>query len=143
MTDGAAMPRVPLKQGLLSTIEADEEPRLVGARCGTCRQLRFPASRWCPYCSGATSETIMLSPRGTLYAYTAVEKPPPGYHGRVPYGFGVVELPEGIRLISRLTESRIEALSFGMGVRLVLEELFVNEAGDCVIGWAFAPEHSP
>lgn len=137
------MPRIPLKQGLLSTIEADEEPRLVGARCGACRQLHFPASPCCPYCSAEQCERILLSTRGTLYAYTAVEKPPPGYRGRVPYGFGVVELPEGIRLISRLTESRIAALSFGMGLRLVLEELFVTDAGDSVIGWAFAPEHAP
>ena len=31
--------------------------------------------------------------------------PPPGYQGEVPYGIGVVELPEGVRVITRLTES--------------------------------------
>ncbi len=72
--------------------------------------------------------------------YTAVAKNPPGYRGRVPYGFGVVELSEGIRIVSRLTESRVDRLAIGMPMRLVLEEIFTNDAGDVVVGWAFAPE---
>ena len=84
----------------------------------------------------------MLSRRGTLQTYTTVEKAPPGYRGKVPYGFGVVELPEGIRLISRLTESRIDRLEFGLPVQLVLEELFTDDDGNQVIGWAFEPERA-
>ena len=134
------MARVPLKAGLLSTIEPAGDPRLVGSRCGACRQLQFPATPFCSYCGAAVCETVSLSTRGTLYSYTSVEKPPPGYRGAVPYGFGVVELPEGIRLITRLAESRVDRLSPGMTMRLVLDEIFVDDAGDHVIGWAFAPE---
>jgi len=133
------MSRVPLKAGLLSTIEDAGAARLLGSRCSACRQLAFPATSFCPYCSGADCEILPLSTRGTLYSYTAVEKPPPGYRGKVPYGFGVVELPEGLRVVSRLTESRVDLLSSGMAMRLVLEELFVDEAGNHVVGWAFAP----
>jgi uncharacterized OB-fold protein len=134
------MARVPLKAGLLSTIDLDADPHLVGSRCADCRQLHFPPSSTCPYCSGSDCESVRLSNRGILYAYTSVEKAPPGYHGPLPYGFGVVELPEGIRLISRLAESRVDRLSFGMPVCLVLEEIFIDEAGDHVIGWSFEPE---
>ena len=31
--------------------------------------------------------------------------PPPGYLGEVPFGIGVVELPDGVRVITCLTES--------------------------------------
>jgi uncharacterized OB-fold protein len=134
------MARVPLKAGLLSSIEPAEDPRLLAARCRECRQLHFPATAFCPYCGGSDCETARLSSRGTLYAHTAVEKPPPGYRGSAPYGFGVVELPEGIRIVSRLTESRVDHLSFGMAMHLVLDDVFVDDAGDCVVGWAFAPE---
>ena len=133
------MSRVPLRAGLLSTIEAGGDPRLLASRCRGCRQLAFPATIYCPYCSGHDCETVSLSSRGILYSYTAVEKAPPGYRGSVPYGFGVIELREGVRVVSRLTESRIERLSSGMPMRLVLEDLFVDEAGNQVIGWAFAP----
>jgi len=134
------MARVPLRAGLLSTIEPAEDPRLVAGRCRECRQLHFPATASCPLCGGGDCEPATLSNRGTLYAHTVVDKPPPGYRGRVPYGFGVVELPEGIRVISRLTETRAERLAFAMPVRLVLEELFVDDAGDQIVGWAFEPE---
>lgn len=134
------MARIALKDGLVSSLTPHDDPRLLGARCASCRQIHFPATDSCPYCGAERCEVVPLADRGTLYVYTAVEKPPPGYRGKVPYGFGVVELPEGIRIVSRLTESRVERLSYGMPMRFVLEELFVNEAGDSVIGWAFAPE---
>jgi uncharacterized OB-fold protein len=137
------MPRVPLKQGLLTSIDPEADPRLVGARCLDCRQLQFPKSDCCPYCSGTRCETAALGNRGTLYLHTAVERAPPGYRGKVPYGFGVVELPEGIRLVSRLTESRPERLERGTPMRLVLEELFTDDQGNTVVGWAFDPERGP
>jgi len=134
------MPRVPLKQGLLTSVDPDADPRLVGARCLDCGELQFPASDSCPYCSSSRCEAHALGSRGTLYVYTAVEKPPPGYRGKTPYGFGVVELPEGIRVISRLTESRPARLAFGLPMRLVLEDLFVDDQGNTVVGWAFESE---
>ena len=134
------MARVPLKAGLLSSIEEADDPRLLAARCLECRQHHFPATDDCPYCGGGRCETVRLATRGTLWVHTAVEKAPPGYRGRVPYGFGVVELPEAIRVLSRLTEARVDRLRHGMPMRLVLEELFQDDAGDTVVGWAFAPE---
>lgn len=134
------MSRIPIKQGLLSSVDPEADPRLLAARCLDCRQLQFPASDSCPYCSGRRCETLPLGTRGTLYVYTAVEKSPPGYRGKVPYGFGVVEMPEGIRLVSRLSENRPERLGYGMPMRFVLEDLFEDDHGNTVVGWAFAPE---
>ncbi|MGH7896471.1 MAG: Zn-ribbon domain-containing OB-fold protein, partial [Candidatus Binatia bacterium] len=127
------MSRLPLKEGLLTSIDPDAEPRLLGARCLDCRQLQFPASDTCPYCGGGRCEPASFGARGTLYLFTAVEKAPPGYRGSVPYGFGVVELPEGIRVVSRLTESRPERLLYGMPMRLVLEELFTDDCGNAIV----------
>ncbi len=132
--------RVPLKDGLLSSIDPEGDPHLLAARCSECHQHHFPATDSCPYCTGSRCEIVPLSDRGLLYVYTAVEKAPPGYRGGVPYGFGVIELSEGIRVVSRLTESRVDRLAIGMPMRLVLEEIFTNDAGHVVVGWAFSPE---
>jgi uncharacterized OB-fold protein len=69
-----------------------------------------------------------------LWAWTAVTAAPPGYTGDVPYGFGVVELPEGLRVITRLTESDVDALSFGQAMRLTTVPLH-----DDVVTYAFEP----
>ncbi|MGH7819222.1 MAG: Zn-ribbon domain-containing OB-fold protein, partial [Candidatus Binatia bacterium] len=100
----------------------------------------FPASSVCPYCAAGNCDTVRLGPRGTLFAHTSVAKAPPGYRGKVPYGFGVVELPEAIRVVTRLSEPAVDRLRFGMSMHLVLDDIFVNDAGDVVVGWAFAPE---
>jgi uncharacterized OB-fold protein len=52
---------------------------------------------------------------------------------------GVVELPEGIRIVSRLTEADATRLHPGLPMRLVLEPLFSEEDGTPVVAYAFAP----
>ncbi len=80
-----------------------------------------------------------LSRSGTLWAWTAVTAAPPGYVGGTPYGVGVVELPEGIRIISRLTESDPAALAFGCPMELRIVPLHTHADGHDVISYAFAP----
>ena len=64
---------------------------------------------------------------------------PPGYAGRVPYGFGVVELPEGIRVVTRLTEADPGRLEAGQPMHLVVEAVGQDEDGDPVVTYAFSP----
>jgi uncharacterized OB-fold protein len=64
---------------------------------------------------------------------------PPGYPGTVPYGFGVVELDEAVRVITRLTEPNPEALRAGQAMHLVLVPLSTGVDDDTVLGYAFAP----
>jgi uncharacterized OB-fold protein len=94
----------------------------------------------CPYCSADGCEPIAVGPTGRLYLYTTVLSRPPGYRGEVPYGFGVVELDGGLRVITRLTETRLDRLRPGLAVRLAIEPLFTDEDGSTVLGWAFRPE---
>jgi uncharacterized OB-fold protein len=62
---------------------------------------------------------------------------PPGYRGEVPYGFGVVELPEGLRVLTRLTEGDPANMRFGQEVRLKLVPLHTDDEGRHVLTWAF------
>jgi uncharacterized OB-fold protein len=77
-------------------------------------------------------EPTELSTTGTLWSWTAVTAAPPGYEGEVPFGFGVVELPEGIRVVTRLTESDPAALQQGQPMQLTLSTLH-----DDVVTYAF------
>jgi uncharacterized OB-fold protein len=99
------------------------EPRLLGSRCDDCGGHHFPRHETCPYCSSSAVHPVELSPTGTLWSWTAVTAAPPGYEGDVPFGFGVVELPEGVRIITRLTESDPTALHLDQQMRLVLVPL--------------------
>ena len=120
--------------------EDRDAPRLRAAQCGACGKPHFPAGPVCPYCAADGCVEAAVGPEGRLWLYTAVSSRPPGYRGEVPYGFGVVELDGGLRVIARLTESRLERLRPGLPVRLVVEPLFTDDEGRPVLSYAFRPE---
>lgn len=127
------MDEIPVHQGLF------RDGRLLGARCSDCRRWHFPADADCPYCSGEGCEILPLSDLATLWLFTAVRTRPPGYEGEVPFGFGVVELPEGLRLIARLTEADPTRLRLGQAMRLVIVPLHVDDQGRQVMTYAYTP----
>jgi hypothetical protein len=118
----------------------DAGPRLIAGRCGGCGKLHFPAGPVCPFCSADGCSEARVGPEARLWLYTTVTARPPGYRGELPYGFGVVELAEGLRVVTRLTEHRLERLRPGLGMRLVVEPLFTDDEGRPVLSYAFRPE---
>jgi uncharacterized OB-fold protein len=127
--------RIALRDGLLTTIDDPSAARLLGGCCPQCTRFNFPAQDVCPYCSADGCEAVPLSPRGVVEVCTTVNNRPPGYEGTVPFGFGVVELPEGIRIISRI--SNPERARPGRPVRLILDRLCADAEGREVITYAF------
>ena len=116
-----------------------EVPTLLGSRCTACGAHHFPRHDTCPYCATEDPVPVELAGSGTLWAWTAVTSPPPGYQGEIPYGFGIVELPEGIRSIARLTESDPAALAAGQPMELRIVALHADAEGNDVVTYAFAP----
>jgi uncharacterized protein len=130
------MPRRPVHEGLFT------DEHLIGGRCTECSRYHFPAAQICPFCASDNVTRVELSEAGTLWGWTAVTAPPPGYGGEVPFGFGVVELPEGIRVISRIEEADPARLSFGMPVRFATTPLHTDDDGTTVVTYTFAPAES-
>ena len=132
--------RVLVRQGLFTDAE---EPALLGSRCASCGSHLFPRTDACPYCAAEEPDPVELSGRGTLWSWTAVTAPPPGYQGDVPFGVGVVELPEGVRVIARLTESDPATLAEGQPMELRIVPLHRDADGNDVVTYAFAPVGGP
>jgi len=123
----------PIHEGLFE-IAGDGSIALIGGYSPTSDRYHFPLLDTCPYTGATDVQRVALSREGTLWAWTAVTAPPPGYTGTVPYGFGVVELGrERLRIVTRLRESDPGRLEFGQPMTLVADEL-----PDGVVTWAFA-----
>jgi len=134
--------RVMVREGLFTQHDDGTPPALLGSHCTVCGNTLFPRVDACTYCASDDPEPVELSRRGTLWAWTAVTAPPPGYQGEVPFGIGVVELPEGIRVIGRLTGSDPAALASGDPMELRVVPLHRDAEGNDVVTYAFAPEGS-
>ncbi|HWF16943.1 MAG TPA: OB-fold domain-containing protein [Acidimicrobiales bacterium] len=116
-----------------------DHPALLGSRCAACGSFLFPRADTCPYCATEDPDPVELSRRGTLWSWTAVTAPPPGFEGEIPFGIGVVELPEGVRVITRLTESDPAALDSGQSMEFRVVPLHADADGNDVVTYAFAP----
>lgn len=129
-TEGGG-PAPPVLDGSFET----DPPRLLGTRCAACDRVAFPPHGTCPYCGADRCRPVRLGPSGRLWAWTVVQTRPPGYDGPVPYGFGVVELPEGVRVVTRLTLPLTDA-RFGEPVTLRIVTLH-PEGGAPFSTWEF------
>jgi uncharacterized OB-fold protein len=125
---------VMVRDGLFSADGA-----LLGSRCTNCGSALFPRVDSCTYCATEDPEPVELSTTGTLWSWTAVTAPPPGYRGEVPFGIGIVELPEGVRVIARLTESDPSTLHAGQVMECRVVRLHTDDEGNDVVTYAFAP----
>ena len=45
----------------------EDNPQLIGCRCGDCGATVFPAQDHCPRCSGPNMGEVLLPRRGTVY----------------------------------------------------------------------------
>jgi len=127
----------------------DDDPKLIGSRCGDCAAATFPVQSRCPRCSGKNMAELLLPKRGTLVTWTTQGFPPMvPFAGDAtgksfePFGVGLVQLEDVVKVEARLTESDPAKLRFGMDVELRIVPFYVDEQGDEIMTFAFAPEES-
>ncbi len=135
------MTAVPVAEGLFA--ETPDGPRLLGSRCATCGTPYFPKVAICrnPSCAGGAIEDAEFGPKGTLWSYTIqyYPPPPPAKYDEpyVPYAMGMIDMPEGVRVLARISTDDVESVSAGSDVELVLEKLYTAPDGNDVITWKF------
>ena len=123
----------------------DENPQLIGSKCGACGATAFPQQDHCPRCSAGEMAALLLPRRGTLVTWTTQGFPPgapyAGPIGKafVPFGVGLVQLDDVIRVEGRLTENDPAKLQFGMDVELTMIPFTTDDEGNEVVTFAFRP----
>jgi len=123
----------------------DDQPQLIGSRCGECGATTFPVQQRCPKCSKDDMSDVLLPRRGTLVAWTTQGFPPGApYRGPVgkdfvPFGVGLLQLDDEIRVEGRLTENDPAKLEFGMAVELTMIPFTTDDDGNEIVTFAFQP----
>ncbi|OBF18756.1 DNA-binding protein [Mycobacterium kubicae] len=123
----------------------DENPQLIGSQCSGCGATTFPVQELCPRCSGSDMSEVLLPRRGTLVAWTTQGFPPgapfAGPTGKdfVPFGVGLIQLGDVIRVEGRLTENDPAKLQFGQEVELTMVPFATDADGDEIVTFAFQP----
>ncbi len=132
---------IPVVEGLFNW--PSDEPQIIGTRCQSCGSYYFPVKITCnnPDCKEKKVENISLSRHGKLYSYTVqYYPPPPPFHYDEPfkpYGIGIIELPEGLRVAGILTMADLDELKIGMDAEIVVEKLYEDNEGNEVVTYKF------
>jgi uncharacterized OB-fold protein len=81
------------------------EGRFLATRCGDCGRVSFPPKAHCPACLARDVHWLELSGRGRLYTASRIHVGPGRFAEELPYTVAVVDLDEGVRLVTRLLDA--------------------------------------
>ncbi|MDV9189009.1 bifunctional MaoC family dehydratase N-terminal/OB-fold nucleic acid binding domain-containing protein [Streptomyces sp. SR27] len=97
--------------------EGVADHRLLIQRCGDCAALRIPWLPGCADCGSPDWDTVEASGTGTVFSYVVMHHPPfPAFDP--PYAVGLIELAEGVRMVSNVVGVPYDKVRIGMPVRL-------------------------
>jgi uncharacterized OB-fold protein len=103
---------------------ATERRELVLPWCTTCGQAFWYPRPVCPRCLRPDIEWRPASGRGEVYAVSVMHRPAhPGMADRVPYAVALVDLDEGVRLLTNVVEVDAEEVRIGMEVEVTWEPM--------------------
>lgn len=102
--------------------EGLRQGKLLIQRCKSCGTLRHPPQPMCECCQSLEWDTVESKGNGTLYTYTVMhypEIPPFDY----PNIIVLVDLEEGVRIVSQMEGCKPEDLEIGMPVTMTIKEV--------------------
>jgi uncharacterized OB-fold protein len=86
-------------------------------RCRSCSSYVFYPRAVCPACLSDQLEWVEARGTGTVHTFTVQYRDPPGFEGQAPFVVAIIELDEGVRLMSRVM-AEPDDVSVGMAVRV-------------------------
>jgi len=132
--------KVPAIEGLF-TFPSDN-PKLIASRCKKCGSVAFPKQPYCtnPDCDKDLDnvEVIELNAKGKLFTFAMQAYPPPlpfKLDPFEPYPIGMVDFPEGIRVLGMMTTDQV---TMGMDMEVVAKKLYEDEENEYYT-WAWNP----
>lgn len=104
--------------------DATRERRFLVPWCAACGDPIWYPREMCPACGGTDLEWWRIEGRGVVHAVTVLHRPGvPVMADRVPYAVALVDLVEGVRIMSNVVARDPEAVGVGDPVRLTWEPL--------------------
>jgi len=94
-----------------------KDGKLLIQKCSSCGALRHPPGPMCPACRSVEWETVEASGRGTVYSFVTNHYPQvPAFE--YPLNVALIELEEGVRLISNVVGIPAEEVEIGLAVEV-------------------------
>jgi uncharacterized OB-fold protein len=103
--------------------DAAKEHRLVIQRCQDCQQVIFYPRSVCPHCMSDRIAWIQASGKGTIYSFTVVHRAPAQFVDGAPYVVALIDLAEGVRMMSNVVGCTPSAVRIGAAVEVEFDDV--------------------
>lgn len=100
-----------------------ENGRLLLKRCNACGQIHYYPRAVCPFCLSGNTDWMTSTGRGRVYSYSVMRRVPQ------PYCLAMVELDEGVTLMTNIVASVLDDVRIGAEVQLHVTKV---EGGGCI-----------
>ena len=87
-------------------------------RCRACERCIYYPRAVCPTCMTSDLEWVEVSGVGVVHSFTIIHRAPPDYRDEVPYAVALVDLDEGVRMMTRLVDVEPAAVRVGLPVEV-------------------------
>jgi uncharacterized OB-fold protein len=111
-------------------VDSDSQPfwegltknELMIQQCEDCKKHIFYPRFLCPNCFSEQVTWTKASGHGQIYSYTVVHRAFGPFAEQTPYVVGIVELDEGVRMMTRIIGDR-EQIAIGKSVNVTFEQV--------------------
>ena len=104
--------------------EAAARHELCFQHCRGCGTKRFYPRALCTVCLSSATEWVRASGRGRIYSFTVThQNQAPGFREELPYVLAIVELDEGIRMMTNIVGCAPDGVRVGMAVEVAFEDV--------------------
>jgi uncharacterized OB-fold protein len=103
--------------------ESPQRYRLEAARCSKCNKVFFPPRLVCDGCRGEEFEPVTLPGEGKLITCTEIHVPASNFTDEAPIAYGIVELEDGTRISTQVTDCTGDELVVGAPVRIEFRKI--------------------
>jgi uncharacterized OB-fold protein len=100
--------------------DALKEGKLLVQRCSGCSKLRHPPRPMCPHCNSLQWEPVEPCGRGTVYSFILPRHPRWPWFEET-YIVALIELEEGLRIVSNLCDVDAAEVTIGMPVQAFIQ----------------------
>ncbi len=98
--------------------------KLLIQRCGECGRHIFYPKLFCPFCLSRDVQWVESTGRGKIYSYTVVcAYQPTPFSADVPYVVAIIDLDEGVRMMSNVIGCAPEEVRCDLPVQVVFEKV--------------------
>lgn len=112
---------------------------LRGNHCETCKSDFFPPRVFCPTCRRKGKLVVKDMPRtGKIVSFTEVFVGPIGFENETPYFLALIDLGNGVTILSQIVDSSHDKIQIGAKVKLMFRKIQdTDKEGAIAYGYKF------